>query len=72
MSRARIRNKNLKNKNKKEIINLIEERIYVDELKQIAMLYYVKEFSQLDISFETDKCEKSIYNYIKEISKILE
>jgi hypothetical protein len=72
MSRARIRNKNLKNKNKKEIINLIEERIYVDELKQIAMLYYVKEFSQLDISFEINKCEKSIYNYIKEISKILE
>jgi hypothetical protein len=72
MSRARIRNKELKYKDKKYIINLIEDKIYVDELKQIATLYYVREYSQLDISFELDKCEKSIYNSLKEINRILE
>lgn len=72
MTRARIRNKQLKNKDKKELINLIEEKIYVDELKEIAILYYVREFSQLDISFELNKCEKSIYNNIKEINKLIE
>ena len=51
---------------------MIEEKIYVEELKDIATLYYIKEFSQLDISFELNKCEKSIYNYLKEIEKILE
>ena len=72
MSRARIRNKELKNTNKKDMINMIEDKIYVEELKQIATLYYVRELSQLDISFELNKCEKSIYNSIKEINQILE
>jgi hypothetical protein len=35
-------------------------------------MYFVNEYSQLDISFEFDKCEKSICVYIKEIQKILE
>ena len=29
---------------KKELIERIEERIYVPELKDIAMLYYIKEY----------------------------
>ena len=72
MTRARIRNKNIINMDKKELIELIENKIYVPELKDIAMLYYVKEYSQLDISFELVKCEKSICVYIKEIQKIIE
>lgn len=72
MTRARIRNKNIKLMDKRELIERIENRIYVPELKDIAMLYYVKEYSQLDISFELGKCEKSICVYIKEIQTILE
>ena len=72
MTRARIRNKTLKKMNKQEIIERIESRIYVQELKDIANMYFVKEYSQLDISFEMDKCEKSICVYIKEIQKIIE
>lgn len=72
MTRARIRNKNLKHMNKNELIERIESRIYVQELKDIAKMYFVNEYSQLDISFEFDKCEKSICVYIKEIQKILE
>jgi len=72
MCRARIRNKELKNMNKQELIEKINQKIYVEELKNIAMLYYINEFSQLDISFELNKCEKSIYNYLKEIEQILE
>ena len=66
MCRARIRNKELKNMKKQDLIKMIEEKIYVEELKDIATLYYIKEFSQLDISFELNKCEKSIYNALKE------
>ena len=72
MCRARIRNKELKNMKKQDLIKMIEEKIYVEELKDIATLYYIKEFSQLDISFELNKCEKSIYNALKEIERILE
>ena len=72
MTRARIRNKTIKLMDKKELIERIEERIYVPELKDIAMLYYIKEYSQLDISFELGKCEKSICVYIKEIQTMLE
>ena len=72
MCRARIRNKELKHMDKSALINRIENKIYVQELKDIAMLYYIKEYSQLDISFELEKCEKSIYNSLKEIEKILE
>lgn len=72
MSRARIRNKELKNMNKTDLIKKIEERIYAKELKEIANLYYINECSQLDISFELNKCEKSIYNSLKEIEQILE
>jgi hypothetical protein len=72
MCRARIRNKELKNMKKIDLINMIENKIYVPELKNIATLYYINEYSQLDISFELNKCEKSIYNSLKEIEKILE
>lgn len=72
MSRARIRNKELKNMNKLDLMKTIEEKIFVEELKEVAKLYYVKEYSQLDISFELDKSEKSICTYIKEIQKIIE
>lgn len=72
MCRARIRNKELKNMNKQELIEKINQKIYVEELKNIAILYYINEYSQLDISFELNKCEKSIYNSLKEIEQILE
>lgn len=71
MTRARIRNKMLKVLDKKELINIINNKIYVEELKEIAFLYFIKEYSQIDISFELNKCEKSIYNLIKEIESIL-
>lgn len=72
MSRARFRNKELKNINKQELIKMIESKIYISELKEIATLYYVQEHSQIDISFELNKSEKTIFNSIKEIKKILE
>ena len=72
MCRARIRNKELKNMNKQELLEKINQKIYVEELKNIAILYYINEYSQLDISFELNKCEKSIYNSLKEIEQILE
>ena len=72
MSRARFRNKELKGINKEELIKMIESKIYISELKEIATLYYVQEHSQIDISFELNKSEKKIFNSIKEIKKILE
>ena len=42
MSRARIRNKELKNMNKLDLMKTIEEKIFVEELKEVAKLYYVK------------------------------
>ena len=72
MSRARFRNKELKGINKEELIKMIESKIYISELKEIATLYYVQEHSQIDISFELNKSEKTIFNSIKEIKKILE
>lgn len=58
MSRARIRSK--------IDVQKIEE-LKVEELKKIANLYYVKELSELDIAFELDVSEKTIYRRIKEI-----
>lgn len=72
MSRARFRNKELKNINKQELIKMIESKIYISELKEIATLYYVQEHSQIDISFELNKSERTIFSSIKEIEKILE
>lgn len=72
MSRARFRNKELKKINKQELIKMIESKIYISELKEIATLYYVQEHSQIDISFELNKSERTIFSSIKEIEKILE
>lgn len=72
MSRARLRNKELKSINKEELIKMIESKIHISELKEIATLYYVKEHSQIDISFELNKSERTIFSSIKEIEKILE
>lgn len=69
MSRARIRKYKDINKDKlKEIISNIE----IEELKEIAELYYVKECSELDISFELDYSERTIRYRISEINKIIE
>lgn len=58
MCRARIRSK--------IDVQKINE-IQCEELKQIAILYFIKEYSQLDIAYELNLSEKTIYNRIKEI-----
>lgn len=72
MSRARIKNKKFKKNNKQELIQMIESKIYISELKEIATLYFIKEMTALDISFIVNKCDKCVYKDIKEIEKILE
>lgn len=58
MCRARIRSK--------IEVQKIDE-IKCDELRQIAYLYYIKEYSQLDIAFQMNLSEKTIYRRLKEI-----
>lgn len=66
MSRARIRKYNYY----KDIKQKIE---YIDdiELKKIAIMYFIEHRSQLDISFELELSDKTIYRRIKEIKEYL-
>lgn len=66
MSRARIRKYNYY----KDIKQKIE---YIDdiELKKIAYMYFIEHRSQLDISFELELSDKTIYRRIKEIKEYL-
>lgn len=69
MTRARLRNyKDIEKNRLKEIIECID----IEELKRIADLYYIKEYSQLDICFELDCHERTIQRKIKEIKEIIE
>lgn len=69
MTRARIKNYKNVDKNK---LKVIISNIDTEELKEIANLYYIKEYSQLDISFELNCCEKTIQRKIKEVNKMIE
>ena len=72
MTFARIKYPNiLKGKTKHEMLDILNG-IYNDDLRNIAVDYYVKEECQIDIAFKYDVDVRTIRNYLDKIKKQIE
>lgn len=61
----------LKGKSKKEMLDLLNT-IYNDNLREIAIAYYIKEECQIDIAFKYNIDVRTVRNYLNRIKKQLE
>ena len=60
------------NKNKKEIKSIIEENIFNEKYKDVAISYYVYEKCQIDIAMEYDVDKKTIKKILDKVIKEIE
>lgn len=60
------------NKSKKEIKKLIEENIFNEKYKDVAISYYVYEKCQIDIAMEYDVDKKTIKKILDKVIKEIE